>query len=337
MDPSVLGTLPLPRPFGQLVEPVAGLRNLGHVPTTEELILELSAHPVDVLCPQMADRIDERVLSAAAPRLRAVCVYAAGFDNIDLEAAGRRNVIVGNTAGALTDATADCAMGLMLAAGRRLCEGDAEMRRGAFAGWAPDHLLGVDLSHGLLGIIGFGRIGQAVARRALGFSMRVVYAQREGVVVAEDLRDRVSAVPLESLLEEADVLSLHVPLTSATRHLLDEPALRRMKPTSILVNTSRGAVVDEPVLVRALREGWIAGAGLDVYENEPRLAPGLAECRNAVLAPHVGSATPRTRSAMAELCAGNTIDALAGRPPRSCVNPAAWSVPPPPLIPTTSG
>jgi len=328
----VLCTLPLPEPFATLIEPVADIRILGRIPAAEELVAELSARPVEVLCPQMADRIDANLLAAAAPRLRAVCLYAAGFNNVDLEAAQRHGVIVGNTAGVLSDATADCAMGLMLAAARRLCEGDAEMRRGQFAGWAPDHLLGLDLRDSLLGIVGFGGIGQAVARRALGFSMRVAYAQRAGVVIAEELRDRVTAMPLEALLAEADVLSLHVPLTDATRHLIDEAALRRMKPTSILVNTARGGVVDEGALVRALQEGWIAGAGLDVYEHEPRLAPGLAACPNAVLAPHIGSATTRTRAAMAELCARNTLDALSGRVPRSCVNPSVWAERAPPSL-----
>jgi glyoxylate reductase len=232
----------------------------------------------------------------------------------------------------LTDATADCAMGLMLAAARNLCEGDREVRAGRFTGWEPDYLLGQEVSGAVLGVIGFGRIGQAVARRALGFSMRIVYFDSTDPPVAEDLQGRVSRMPLETLLGEADIITLHTPLTDETHHLINESALRAMKDTAILVNTSRGPVIDEAALVRALRERWIAGAGLDVYENEPTLAPGLTECANVVLAPHLGSATVKTRAAMAELCALNALDALAGTIPRHCVNPEAWASTAPPAL-----
>jgi glyoxylate reductase len=233
----------------------------------------------------------------------------------------------------LTDATADCAMGLILAAARRLCEGDRLVRQGHFSGWEPEFLLGLDLHDALLGVVGFGRIGQAVARRALGFSMRVAAAEHSPAPpVADDLRDRVQVLPLPDLLREADVISLHLPLTATTHHLIDAAALRRMKPTAVLVNTARGAIVDEAALTVGLREGWIAGAGLDVYEDEPRLSPGLVDCDTAVLSPHLGSATVRTRAAMAELCAENAVAALAGQLPRHAVNPEAWVSPPPPLI-----
>jgi len=198
------------------------------------------------------------------------------------------------------------------------------VRDGRFEGWEPDYMLGMELTDALLGVVGFGRIGQAVARRALGFGMRVVYATDVEVTVDDDIRDRVAEVPLRDLLTTADVVSLHVPLTETTHHLMDATALRSMRPTAVLVNTSRGPVVDEAALVRALRDGWIAGAGLDVYENEPELAPGLRECRNAVLSPHLGSATVTTRAAMARLTAQNALDALDGRLPTNCVNPTAW-------------
>jgi glyoxylate reductase len=321
----VLCTLALPAPFKEMVRPRASLDVLGRIPATAELVERLHAQPVDVLCPQLRDPITAAVLDAALPRLRCVALYAVGYNNVDIDAATERGIAVSNTPGVLTDATADCAVGLMLAAARRLCQGDAAVRAGEWTGWEPEHMLGLELNGALLGLVGFGRIGQAVARRALGFGMRIAYATDVSVSIEDDLRDRVSEMPLGELLAAADVISLHVPLTDATRHLIDEDALRSMRSTAVLVNTSRGPVVDEPALVRALQRGWIAGAGLDVYENEPELAPGLTDCRNAVLAPHLGSATVATRSAMARLTAQNTLDALEGRVPTNCVNPAAWA------------
>jgi glyoxylate reductase len=219
----------------------------------------------------------------------------------------------------------------MLAAARRLCEGDRAMRAGEFTGWAPDYMLGLELDGAVLGVVGFGRIGQAVARRALAFGMRVAYATDVEVTIDEDLRGRATELPLDQLLSSADVISLHVPLTETTHHLINETSLRTMKPTAVLVNTSRGPVIDEPALVRALRKGWIASAGLDVYEREPDLAHGLRDCANVVLSPHLGSATTATRAAMAKLTAQNTLAALDGAVPPNCVNPEVWQagVPPP--------
>jgi glyoxylate reductase len=332
MPAEVLCTLELPEPFPSLISAAATLRSLGRLPGHDGLIEEISAHPVDVLCPQLRDGVDAAVLDAGLPRLRCVSVYAVGYDNVDVAAATERGIVVGNTPGVLTDATADCTVGLILAAARRLCEGDREVRAGSFTGWEPNYLLGLELRDALLGVVGFGRIGQAVARRALGFSMRVAYFDSTDPVVADDLRDRVERIPLDELLREADVVTLHTPLTAETHHLIDEHALRAMKSTAVLVNTSRGPVIDEAALVRALREHWIAAAGLDVYEHEPQLAEGLAECANAVLSPHLGSATVTTRAAMAELCARNALDALAGKIPRHCVNPQAWEGRSPPAL-----
>jgi glyoxylate reductase len=194
-------------------------------------------------------------------------------------------------------------------------------------------MLGLELTGALLGVVGFGRIGQAVARRARAFGMRVAYATDVEVTVEDDLRGSVIEMPLADLLSAADVVSLHVPLTETTHHLINEASLRSMKAGAYLVNTSRGAVIDEPALVLALREGWIAGAGLDVYENEPDLAPGLRDCQNVVLSPHLGSATVATRAAMAQLTAQNTLDALDGRVPTNCVNPTVWQASAPPPVP----
>ncbi|TMB92537.1 MAG: D-glycerate dehydrogenase [Chloroflexi bacterium] len=332
MTADVLCTLDLPEPFPTLVSARAALRTLGRLPGAEGLAAELHARPVDVLCPQLRDPIDAAVLDAGLPRLRCVSVYAVGYDNVDVDAATARGIVVGHTPGVLTDAVADCTVGLMLAVARRLCEGDRELRAGRYTGWEPTYLLGTEMRDAVLGIIGFGRIGQAVARRALAFSMRIVYFDTTDPTIADDLREIAQQVSLDALLREADVVSVHTPLSAETHHLIDTDALRAMKPTAVLVNTSRGPVIDEVALVRALREHWIAGAGLDVYENEPQLAPGLAGCTNAVLAPHLGSATVRTRAAMGELCARNALDAIAGRLPRHCVNPEAWArASPPPL------
>jgi glyoxylate reductase len=320
----VLCTLALPAPFEEMVRPRASLAVLGRIPPTDELVERLRSQPVDVLCPQLRDPITADVLDAGLPRLRCVSLYAVGYNNVDIDAATERHIAVSNTPGVLTDATADCAMALLLAATRRICEGDAAVRAGEFVGWEPGYMLGMELSGALLGVVGFGRIGQAVARRALGFGMSVAYSTDVEVTIDDDIRDRVTQLPLAELLSGADVITLHVPLSDTTHHLIDEPALRSMRSRAVLINTSRGPVVDESALVRALREGWIAGAGLDVYENEPKLAPGLRECRNAVLSPHLGSATVTTRAAMAQLTAQNAIDALDGRVPTNCVNPSAW-------------
>jgi glyoxylate reductase len=328
----ILCTLPLPAPFEEMVRPRASLAVLGRIAPTGELTDRLRAQPTDVLCPQLRDPITAEVLDAGLPRLRCVSLYAVGYNNVDVAAATERHIVVGNTPGVLTDATADCAMALLLAAARRICEGDAAVRAADFTGWEPDYMLGMELTGALLGVVGFGRIGQAVARRALGFGMRIAYSTDVEVAVDEDIRDRVTEVALAELLTSADVISLHVPLTETTHHLIDESALRSMRDGAILINTSRGPVVDEAALVRALRGGWIAAAGLDVYENEPRLAPGLVDCRNAVLSPHLGSATVATRAAMARLTAQNALDALDGRLPANCVNPNAWDAGAPPPV-----
>ncbi len=328
----VLCTLPLPAPFEEMVRSRASLSVLGRIAPSAELAERLRAQPVDVLCPQLRDPITAQLLDAGLPRLRCVSLYAVGYNNVDLDAATERHIVVSNTPGVLTDATADCTMTLLLAAARRICEGDAAVRAGAFQGWEPGYMLGMELTGAVLGVVGFGRIGQAVARRALGFGMRIAYSTDVEVSIDADIQGRVAELPIADLLSTADVISLHVPLTDATHHLIDERALRSMRSGSVLVNTSRGPVIDENALVRALREGWIAAAGLDVYENEPQLAPGLAECRNAVLSPHLGSATVATRAAMARLTAQNTLDAIDGRVPTNCVNPSAWERGAPPAL-----
>ncbi len=254
-----------------------------------------------------------------APRLRAVANVAVGFDNIDVPAATARGVAATNTPDVLTDATADLAWALLLAAARRVAEGDRFVRAGKFTRWDFEMFRGADVHGRTLGIVGAGRIGQAVARRGTGFSMRILYASRSRKPALErETGARRSALP--RLLRRSDYVSVHVPLSAATRHLIGARELALMKPTSILVNTARGAVVDEAALARALRSGKLRAAGLDVYENEPAVHPALTALDNVVLLPHIGSATDATRQAMYETALRNAIAALEGRLPPNCLN-----------------
>jgi len=257
----------------------------------------------------------------AAPRLRCIANYAVGYNNIDLEAAVRRGILVTNTPGVLTEATADLAFALLLAIARRVSESDRFLREGRFQGWKADLLLGSDVYGRTLGIIGFGRIGQAVARRARGFEMTVLYTDARRAEAGIEAELRASFVSLDDLLRQADFVTIHADLNAQTRHLIGERELRLMGPEHYLINAARGPIVDEAALVRALREGWIKGAGLDVYEHEPRLANGLTDCPNTVLLPHLGSATVTARNGMASTAARNMIEALEGRVPPNLVNP----------------
>jgi glyoxylate reductase len=272
---------------------------------------------------QVMDPIGEDVLSL--PDLKVVANCAVGFDNIDLAAATRHGVLATNTPGVLNDTTADFAFTLLMAAARHVAEGDRFVRRGDFHGWAIDMLLGQDVHHATLGIVGIGRIGRALARRARGFDMRVIYTDDVAPLSAgEEAELAATRVPLETLLREADFVSLHVPLTPETRHLIGAEQLRLMKPSAVLVNTARGPVVDEAALAEALRQKEIFAAGIDVYEHEPQIHPGLLELDNIVLAPHIASGSVNTRSQMSELAARNLLAALRGERPPNLLNPEAW-------------
>ncbi len=276
----------------------------------------------DGLLPLLVDRVDAELLAAAGPSLRIVANYAVGYNNIDLEAATRRGVAVCNTPDVLTDTTADLALALMLAVARRVVEADTKTRAGRFPGWGPMFMLGADLHHKTLGLVGLGRIGRAVARRARGFDMQVLYHQRHRLDPDQEARLGVEYSGLDELLARADFVSLHLPLAPETRHLIAARELALMKPSAFLINTARGEVVDEAALVRALEQGAIAGAGLDVYENEPELHPGLASLANVVLLPHLGSATLETRTNMGLTAARNLAALLLeGRRPPNCLNP----------------
>ena len=263
----------------------------------------------------VTDRIDASVLDAAGPALRIVANVGVGYDNIDVPAARERGVVVTNTPGVLTNAVAEFTWALILAVTRRLGEGERQIRGGLWKGWAIDYLVGMELSGKQLGILGAGRIGRAVGAKAPAFGMTAVYAAHGPAVEVDGCR----VLPLDELLASSDVVSLHVPLRSGTRHLIDGTALEKMKPTAYLVNTTRGAVIDEAALARALHAGVIAGAALDVFEGEPTVHPDLLRIENALLIPHLGSATGETRRAMAELAASNVIAVLSGRPALTAV------------------
>jgi glyoxylate reductase len=293
---------------GTIVEvPAAGHVGLGGVDIGD----------ADALVCLLLDKIDAAVL-AGAPKLRVVANCAVGVDNIDLAAAAAAGVTVTNTPDVLTEATAELAFTLMLAAARRLGEGERLVRSGAWTGWALDQLLGVQLHGKTAGILGFGRIGQAFARRALGFGMHVIYADPHEV--SADSTERVS---IDELFARADVVSLHCPLTPQTRQVVNAARLATMKPTGIVVNTARGDCVDEGALIDALTAGTLAGAGLDVFVGEPKIDPRLLGCPRLVLAPHIGSATTEARTSMAQLCADAVIAVLSGRRPGNVVTRSA--------------
>jgi glyoxylate reductase len=268
---------------------------------------------VDVAVTMLYDRVDDELLDAAGPGLRGVCNVAVGFDNVDLAACAARRVVATNTPGVLDDATADIAFGLILAATRRLGEGERLIRAGRPWRWGMGFMLGHDLHGARLGIVGLGGIGSRVAHRGRAFGMEIAYTSRSESPHAAELE--ATRLDLDELLATADVVSLHAPLTPATHHLIGARELALMKPTATLVNTARGAVIDEAALAAVLAEGAIAAAGLDVFEDEPRVHPGLLELENAVLVPHLGSATVETRAAMAELAAKNAIAVARGETP----------------------
>jgi len=287
--------------------------------TREELLQAVKGRD-GILC-LLTDKIDAEVFDAAGPQLKVVSNYAVGYDNIDVDEATKRGIVVTNTPGVLTETTADLAWALIMSVARRIVEADKFTRAGKYDGWAPMLFLGQDIYGKTLGIIGMGRIGQAVARRAKGFNMKVLYNDIRRI--PEELEKELNATfaSMDEVIENSDFISLHTYLSPETYHLINEEKLKRMKKTAYLINTSRGPVIDEAALVKALKEGWIAGAGLDVYEFEPKLVPGLAECENAVLLPHIASASVETRTKMAIMAAENLLAVLAGRMPPNPVNP----------------
>jgi glyoxylate reductase len=312
----VLSTRALPEPSLSTLAPEFEVRVLGYSPNEHELAAEVQ--DVDALITLVSDPVTSAVIRAGR-KLKIVANYAVGVNNIDRAAAASQGVVVTNTPGVLTDATADLTMGLLLALARRIVEGDQMVRMGRFAGWAPDLLLGRELKGKVLGIVGPGRIGRAVARRARAFGMTVITFGRSPR--ADDDPDDPPRVSFEELLRRSDVVSLHVPLTEETRNLFDREALAKMKPGSYLINTARGGLVDESALVMALDSGHLAGAALDVYENEPAVLPGLLDNPSVVLMPHAGNATTETRREMARMVVEDVRRVLSGDKPLRAVPP----------------
>jgi len=270
---------------------------------------------VDAILSLLTDKMDAELMDAAGPQLKVIAQFAVGFDNINLADAAARNVIITNTPGVLTESVAECAIALLFAISRRLVEADQFLRDGKFNGWAPMMYLGNDLTGKTLGLVGLGRIGEAVAKRMSdGFDMKVIYYDIKRSEEFEQ-KYKIEYRELGDLLKESDYISIHVPMNEKTRHLIGAEQLKMMKKTAYLVNTARGPVVDEAALVEALKAGEIKGAALDVYEAEPKTAPGLTELPNTVLLPHIASATEETRGAMGELAAKNIIEVLEGRAP----------------------
>jgi glyoxylate reductase len=296
----------------------ANVADVGYTP--EELVSH--AHAADAMVALLTDRVGES-LFAAAPKLKVVANVAVGYDNIDVAAAAKRGIIVTNTPGVLTDTTADFAWALLLAVTRNVVPADRYVRDGRFREWMMMEFHGAELSGRTLGIAGFGRIGQAVARRARGFGMHVVYANPRRVAQAIEEETGGRLVDKETLVATSDVLSLHVPLNAATRHFLSEAEFALMKPSAYVINTARGPVIDEAALARALTSGAIRGAGIDVFEREPAVEPALLAAPNTVLAPHIASATTETRTRMAMMAAENVLAVLAGRAPINPVTPPA--------------
>ncbi len=309
--------------FCQTVEVNPYDRPLGY----DELLKQVKGR--DGILTMLSDKIDANVIQEAAisrpdptgTNLKVIANYAVGYDNIDVNIATVKGIVVTNTPGVLTDSTADMAWALLFSVARRIVEGNALTRAGKFIGWAPMLLLGGDIMGKTLGIIGAGRIGTAMAMRSLGWNMRVLYTtqSKRNARLEENLGAR--RVDLETLLKESDFISIHAPLSEKTRHMIGAKEFSMMKKTAYLINTGRGAIIDEAALVNALKKKQIAGAGLDVYEEEPKLKPGLAELDNVVLAPHLGSATVETRSKMSVMAAEDIIAVLHKQKPKNCVNP----------------
>lgn len=303
----------------------------------EEILIGVKS--ADALLPTLTEKIDAQIMDAGKPSLKIIANMAVGFNNVDLEAATKRGIMVTNTPGVLTETVAEHTFALMLALSHRIVEADKFTRAGLYRAWGPMLLLGSDLSGKILGVVGLGRIGSRVAYHAVkGFGMKVLYtdvkrdenferelvvegsadsriANRSGIAVGAQFFENIN-----DLLPHCDYISLHVPLTGSTLHLIDERRLKLMKTSAYLINTSRGPIIDEKALVKALKDGWIRGAAIDVFENEPKIEPGLLKLNSLILTPHIASATQETRNKMAELAAKNIIETLEGRMPPNQIN-----------------
>ena len=323
--PRILVTQKVPAAAYPLLEAVGNVE----ANTQEEVIwspaelLERGPGHEYIFC-LLTDTIDARFLeacTAGTPRLKMVANMAVGYNNIDIESATRLGIAVSNTPGVLTETTADLAFGLLLATARRIPEAERYLRAGKFKGWGPLLFCGAEVHHATLGLIGAGRIGQMMAKRASGFDMRVLYYNRQRLSTEEEEMYQLSYTTLDDLLQRADFISIHTPYTSDTHHLIGARELKQMKAGAILINTARGPIVDEKALVQALQAGIIAGAGLDVFEREPGVEPELLTMEQVVLVPHIGSASLQTRSLMATIASKNIVEHIDGKCPSNVLNP----------------
>jgi glyoxylate reductase len=321
----VFATGPLPKAVKEKLSRFADLK-LWEEPTeiAEADLLEQIKDRTAVVC-LLGDKMSAEVMDAA-PELKLIANVAVGFDNVDLAHAKKRGILVVNTPGVLDNATADLAFGLLLACARRIVEADQYVRDHQWQGWRSDLLLGTDLSGKTLGIVGMGRIGEAMARRGLGFGMKIIYTRKGNEEKDHRLTRELSArrVSLPELISSSDFISIHSPLNHETRHLIGKVELSRVKKHCILINTARGAVVDQKALIAALQDGKLAGAGLDVFEGEPAVPDELIALKNVVLVPHIGSATTETRTAMAQLAVEGLLSAFSERMPENVVNKDVW-------------
>lgn len=307
--PKLLITRRIPEEALKLLEPHFEIEHYNRASAIPRRLLLRKVKDKDALYCILTEKVDRQLLDAA-PRLKAVTTCSVGYDHIDVKACSERGIPVTHTPGVLTETCADFTFGLILAAARRIAEGDRFMRAGRYKGWDPLMLLGTDVHGKTLGIVGFGRIGQAVARRAQGFAMKVLYYDVQRVFPEVEKQLGAEYVEMDQLLRQSDFITLHTVLDPGTFHLIGEKAFALMKRSACLINTSRGPVIDEKALVKALRSGRIRGAALDVYEREPKMAPGLAQCENAVLLPHLASASLETRTKMGVLAAEGLLHTL---------------------------
>lgn len=323
MAPRVLITHKLPEEAVAIARQACGVHFTPLDRPLDAATLRQAVTGMDGVICVVTDTIDAALLKAGAD-LKVVANVAAGYDNVDVPAATRRGVVITNTPGVVTESTADLTCGLLFSIARRIPEADCYIRAGKWKEWRLLLLLGNDVHGRTLGIVGMGRIGQAVARRARGFGMTILYHNRQRLPEALESELGATWVELETLLQKADFVSVHTPLTAETRHLIGEKELRMMQPTAYLINTSRGPVVDEAAVVRALREQWIAGAGLDVFEQEPEVPQALKDLENVVLLPHIGSASVASRTRMAVMAAQSAVAVLQGERPQHVVNPEVY-------------
>jgi len=324
MTPNILVTQLVPQPAIDLLK-AAGEVELNpdpeHVYSREELLERVARN--DYLYSMLTNQIDEEVM-AVNPNLKVIAQMAVGYDNIDVAAATARGIPVTHTPGVLTETTADTAWVLLMTVARRIVEADKFMRAGRYKAWGPMLLMGTDVHGKTLGILGFGRIGKAMARRAKGFHMKVIYYDEVRAPAEEEQALSAEYRPFDDVIAEADFITVHTPYAPSTHHLLGEREFARMKNTAYVVNTARGPIIDEKALVKALNDGQIAGAGLDVYEREPAMEPELRDMNQVVLLPHIGSASLETRTAMALMAARNLIAVIRGERPPNLVNPEVW-------------